>query len=486
MRPSLRKIGAWPMAVKVPVVVTILMVAISAALSNQILVRLSQTQQRHLEQLASAYLDGLSSSLVPNLLRDDIWEIFDLLDRSRERYAGLSAVYTIVATRDDTILAASDPRRFPSQEAVPPVLSARFAQAGDLVLAEEEGRAFARRPLSYQGRPIGTIYAEIDIQGLLAERREVLVTLIIANAALTLVFAGFGYLAVRWMVRPIDILAAHLDRGRGGRIEPVPSAEIGAKRSEFGRLFRRYNALVRALRDREVLAARLAEEERMGSLGRLASGMAHEINNPLGGIFNAIDTLERHGENPLVRRSSLQILKRGLVGIRDVVRATLITYKGSGDTRRLRASDLDDLRVLIQQEVGRRRLDLAWRNELPDEVGFSAGPIRQTVLNLLLNACAASPVGGRVRLDACLDDSELTIEIGDQGPGLPSDVASIMTSVETDSVPPRNGSGLGAWMVNRLVRQMGGTVETAVEPAGGTIVRIRISAERERGLRNVA
>ena len=485
MRNSLRRIGAWPMAVKVPVVVAILMVAISAALSNQILVRLSQTQQRHLEQLASAYLDGLSSSLVPNLLRDDIWEIFDQLDRSRELYAGLSAAYTIVATRDDTILAASDPRRFPSQEAVPPALSARFARAGDLVLAENEGRAFARRPLSYQGRPIGTIYAEIDIQGLLAERREVLVTLIVTNVALTLVFAGFGYLAVRRMVRPIDILAAHLDRGRGGRIEPVPPAEMGAKRSEFGRLFRRYNALVRALRERETLAARLAEEERMGSLGRLASGMAHEINNPLGGIFNAIDTIERHGEDPQVRRSSLQILKRGLVGIRDVVRATLVTYK-SGDSRRLRASDLDDLRALIQQEVGRRRLNLAWRNELPDEIGFAAGPIRQAVLNLLLNACVASPVGGWVRLDARLDDGKLTIEIADQGAGLPPGVASIMTSAETDPVPPRNGSGLGAWMVNRLVRQMGGSVETTVVSSGGTIVQIRIPAERERELRDVA
>ncbi len=486
MKRSLRRIGAWPVAVKVPLVVAVLMVAISAVLSNQILVRLSQTQQRHLEQLASAYLDGLSSSLVPYVLRDDIWEIFDQLDRSRERYAGLSAVYTIVAGQDGSILAASDPHEFPSQEPVPEALSERFVGTNTLVLAEDEGRAFVRRPLSYQDRPIGAIYAEIDIQALLAERRQVLLTLIATNAALTLVFAGFGYLAVRRMVRPIDILAAHLERGRGGRIEPVPRAQIGPKNSEFGRLFRRYNALVRALSERETLAARLAEEERMGSLGRLASGMAHEINNPLGGMFNAIDTMERHNDNPLVRNSSLQILKRGLVGIRDVVRATLVTYKAGGETTRLRARDLDDLRALIQPEVGRRRLTLEWRNDLPDDFTLAAGPVRQAVLNLLLNACAASPVGGRVCLEAGARDGELVIEITDQGPGIPPEVASIMNATKADPPPPMHGTGLGAWMVNRLVRQLGGAVHATQLPAGGTLVRIAVSTEGNKGLRHVA
>ena len=486
MKRLLRRIGAWPVAVKVPLVVAALMVAISAVLSNQILVRLSQTQQRHLEQLASAYLDGLSASLVPYVLRDDIWEIFDQLDRSRERYAGLSAVYTIVAGQDGTILAASDPLRFPSQELVPPALTRRFIATGGLVLAEDEGRAFVRRVLSYQDLSIGAIYAEIDIHALLAERRQVLLALVLTNAALTLVFAGFGYLAVRRMVRPIDILAAHLERGRGGRIEPVSLTDIGSKHSEFGRLFRRYNALVRALSERETLAARLAEEERLGSLGRLASGMAHEINNPLGGMFNAIDTMERHSDDPLVRHSSLQILKRGLVGIRDVVRATLVTYKAGGESTRLRAQDLDDLRALIQPEVGRRRLVLEWHNELPDELALAAGPIRQAVLNLLLNACAASSVGGRVCLEALVRHGKLAIEVADQGPGIPAEAASIMNATEADPPPPKHGTGLGAWMVNRLVRQLGGSVQAAPLPNGGTLVRITAPAKPNVGLRHVA
>jgi signal transduction histidine kinase len=420
------------------------------------------------------------------VLRDDIWEVFDQLDRTRHDYEGVSALSTIVASKDGVILAASEPRRFRSQEMVPTALTARFAGGRDLVLAEDEGHAFARRALAYQERPIGWIFAEIDIHGLLAERREVLVALIATNAGLALIFAGLGYVAIRRMVRPIDVLAEHLERGRDGQIEPIPEASIGSGDSEFGRLFRRYNALVESLNQREQLAARLAEEERMASLGRLASGVAHEINNPLGGMLNAIDTIEHHDSDPVVRRRSLEILKRGLVGIRDVVRATLVTYKSSEADRPLRPSDLDDLRFLVRQEVSRRGLVLIWRNELPDEFAVPAGPVRQAVLNLLLNACAASPAGNDVVFEARTTGDGLRVCVCDRGSGLPPEVARILEANGSDMAPPAEGRGLGAWMVNRLVRELGGAVRAIRPPHGGSRIEISIPARRQRGLRHVA
>lgn len=482
----LHRFAAAPTTLKVPLIVAALMVAVSIVLSNLVLLRQSQTQQRHLEELTGAYLDGLSASIEPHVLRDDIWEIFDQLERTRHGYVGVSAITTIVARRDGTILAASDPRAFPSQEAVPTSLEGRFRGAADLVLDEAEGRAFARRALTYQARPMGWIYAEIDIRDLLLERREVLVALILTNAMLTLLFAGLGYLAVRRMLRPIGTLARHLDRGRGGHVEPIPEAAIGARDSEFGRLFRRYNAMVRALSQREALASRLAEEEMMASLGRLASGMAHEINNPLGGMFTAIDTIERHDGDPVVRRTSLQILKRGLVGIRDVVRATLVTYKSGEAERPLRPADLDDLRILVRQEVQRRRLTLSWRNELPDSLDLPGGPIRQAVLNLLLNACAASPIGGKVVFNAGLRDGALVLAIEDQGPGLPPEVAALLESDGKEAAPPVEGRGLGAWMVSRLIGELGGSICTAARGEAGTRIEIALPVKREGGLRDVA
>ena len=82
----------WPITVKIPMLVVLLMVVISAVITNRVLARLAETQQRNLEQLSSAYLDGLSTSLIPSVFRGDIWEVFDVLDRSRERYRGLNVI----------------------------------------------------------------------------------------------------------------------------------------------------------------------------------------------------------------------------------------------------------------------------------------------------------------------------------------------------------------------------------------------------------
>jgi signal transduction histidine kinase len=481
-----RRLRAMPVTVKVPLMVVLLMVAVGALLSNQVLVRLSATQERHLEELTGAYLDGLSASLVPHVLREDIWEVFDQLDRTRHAYVGLSAVYTIVAEPGGTVLAASEPHLFPSQTTVPEDLEARFPAFSELVLDEENGRAFIRRALSYQDLPIGWIYGEIDIRDLLIERYEVLAALVFTNFLLTLFLAGAGYFVVRRMIRPVAVLAEHLDRGRGGRMEPIAEAKFGRRHSEFDRLFRRYNALVEAVNQREELAARLADEERMASLGRLASGMAHEINNPLGGMFNAIDTLERHDDDPAVRRRSVALLKRGLVGIRDVVRAALVTYKSGASKQPLQPSELDDLRFLVRPEVARRQLSLMWHTDLPGALPLPAGPIRQSVLNLLLNACAASPLGGRIDFAAGLQDGALVIRVSDQGPGMPAAVAAVLEGDGVAEPPPGEGTGLGAWMVSRLVRQLDGAVQVRARPEGGTQVEIMIPVRDEGATRHVA
>jgi len=485
MKAVLHKLRAMPVTFKVPLMVVVLMVTVSAIFSNQVLTRLSATQERHLEELTGAYLDGLSASIVPHVLREDIWEVFDQLDRTRQAYVGLSAVHAIVAGPDGTVLAASEPHLFPSQTTVPEGLTARFSARADLVLDEDKGRAFIRRALSYQDLPIGWIYGEVDIRDLLAERSEVLAALVLTNIVLTLILAGAGYLVVRHMIRPLDTLAEHLDRARGGRMEPIPESRIGRRQSEFGRLFRRYNALVQAVNQREELAARLADEERMASLGKLASGMAHEINNPLGGMFNAIDTLEHHGDVPTVRRSSLDLLKRGLLGIRDVVRAALVTYKSGASKQPLQPSELDDLRFLVRPEVVRRQLTLMWSSDLPGALALPAGPVRQSVLNLLLNACAASPLGGRVDFTAGITDETLTIRVSDQGPGMPAEVAALLEG-DGRAAPPGEGTGLGAWMVSRLVHELGGKVRVTARAEGGTAVEIAIPVNEEGPIRHVA
>lgn len=468
-----------PITVKVPIVVVILMVGIGVVASERVLARLVASQERQLSDLAEAYLDGLATPLIEPVLREDSWEIFDILDRAHRLYAGVRPVETVVTNSAGLVLAASNPRHAAIGASLPADFPAGQEHTSKVLVREDDSRAFVDRRLVVENRVIGTLHAELDISPLLAERREVLWTLIVSNAILTLVFAALGWFTVRRMVAPMKVLAEHIEGAQDGAVEQIPENAIPSSGTETGRLFRGFNRMARAVAEREALVARLADEERLASLGRLASSVAHEINNPLGGLFNAIDTLKVHGDKAQVRRGAIDLLDRGLRGIRDVVRSALAAYRPDRETRNLHAADLDDLRLLVRPEAGRRQADLGWSNELPSEVEVDAFPVRQMVLNLLLNACRAAPEGGRVRLVAAVADDRLDISIEDSGAGMPAQVVAFLAE-EGSPAPIAEGTGLGLWVARRMARELGGSLSVERSVLGGAAVRIIVPLRQQK------
>src|SRR5262249_31597134 len=117
--PRFLRFAAWPVLIKLPVLVAGLMVTVAVTISNVVQWRFVQDQESNLRVLTSAYLDGLSAAILPAIIRKDVWEVFDVLDRSRSRYAGVEPRFAIVALPNNRVLAASDPLRFPFQSTVP-------------------------------------------------------------------------------------------------------------------------------------------------------------------------------------------------------------------------------------------------------------------------------------------------------------------------------------------------------------------------------
>ena len=480
-RPS-----TWPLQLKVPMLVAGLMVAISVAMSNIVLRRLVQDQETHLQELADSYLDGLSTAVLPYVIRRDIWETFDILDRARDRYTGVKARFTVVTLSDGSVLAASDPARSPVGQVIPTDLTKRIVSPGALALDEAAGLAWVSRKLRQENIDLGSIIAEIDISDLLRVRHEVLLTLILANGATTLLFAAVGYMLARRMVRPISLLTSYVDRVRDGTVVPIPDRHVADQGTEFGRLFASFNAMAVALRERADLASRLAEEEKVAMLGKLASGMAHEVNNPLGGMLNLVDTLRKHGHEMQIRQRSIDLLERGLTGIRNVVRATLTTYKQETPSSKLLHGELDDLQFLIQHEIARRDASLKWLNKLPDEINIDGGAVRQIALNLLLNACAASPKGGTVQFETNADEESVLLIVRDEGQGLPGNVMDFYGQPALAKLPPRSNIGLGVWTICLLVSRLGGHIQTDSVGSNGTTIRVSLPIRMEVTLVAVA
>jgi signal transduction histidine kinase len=130
--------------------------------------------------------------------------------------------------------------------------------------------------------------------------------------------------------------------------------------------------------------ARARAEMLIQALRNVAAGVAHEVNNPLGGMLMAIDTY-RCAQSPDARTTRLlDLLERALRQIQESVSALLVEARA--DPHPLTPRDLDDVRTLAQPRLAKSGVRLIWHNAFEAATTLPAAPVRQLLLNLLLNA----------------------------------------------------------------------------------------------------
>ncbi len=353
MRP-LPRFRNLPVTLRVPLVMAGLMILLGFLASQSVLSALGRVQDARLSETARLHVEGLSVALGPSVLRQDVWEVYDILDRARSAYDGQRLLLSIVADERGRILAATDPRRAPVGEevagfeagAVPPDA---VRMTGDPVLR-------VAAPLLFQGRQIGQIVTELDVTDLLAERRNVSIWLLFGNAAATALLAFGGWLAVARILRPVGALVSAMDDSKGA---PRPIAETDIPRGDPGlsRLISTYNRMTTAVESRAEAERRLAERERFVSLGRL-------IQCAFDGLVEARWTDDIHAEwirnlaansmdTPISRFEATRDRMKAVLPDADVVGyETLIPG--------LSLPDLDDRHVLAAAIVGKASVIVTW------------------------------------------------------------------------------------------------------------------------------
>jgi signal transduction histidine kinase len=476
MRP-----GSWPLSARMPIVAGALMLAVAIAVSRVMMSFVAHEQELAVRQIAAVYLDGIATTAYPHVLARNLGNTVEALRRTMWFHQGMREQRAVVRLPDGTVFAdVAGPNDHggsddPFHDAT---LRQQLEQDGGFVFDALNGRGWAKRAIVRDGNHVADLYVAVDLKALLAEREALRRNLLIATVLAGLGAAAIGFLIVRRMVLPVRVLTERLRYAQVGELEPISAALLPPSSSEYGRLMRGYNDLVDAIKERKALAARLEQRERESVLGRLAATVAHEVRNPLGGMSTALDTIRKFGDDADVRSRSLDLIERGLWSIGDVVSSVLAIHRMPSDWRRLSAGDLDDLRILIDAEATRRQLRLSWDCCVPRTIEIAATETRQIALNLLLNACEASPADGMVSfrawtegLDRGPKPRELVLQVVDGGPGLPEVVAAALTDVGiTDPQdPPR---GLGVRVVRDLVRGLGGRIvaTTASGDHGSCIV----------------
>jgi PAS domain S-box-containing protein len=242
-------------------------------------------------------------------------------------------------------------------------------------------------------------------------------------------------------------------------------------------------AIARDVTDEQRLREQLGHSEKLAALGRLVSGVAHELNNPLAGISALAQALIL--DEPLDEGS-----RRVVESIRaEATRAArivtdLLTFARQRPLQRTEV----DLAALVRELVGAAgRRSGVWSVETPAGlplVHADADQIRQVILNLLANAeqaMQASGGKGTVRLWA--DDVIVSLEVADTGPGVPPDVMARIFEPFFTTKPVGAGTGLGLSISHGIIRAHGGDIRAENRPGGGARFWFELPRHPGRGAR---
>jgi signal transduction histidine kinase len=273
---------------------------------------------------------------------------------------------------------------------------------------------------------------------------------------------GGGYLLARRVARPLYDLVLRAESAAGGtRVEVNATDEIGALSEHVTRLARRIEESSAALSEQR---ARLVQAEKMSALGEMATAVAHELLNPLTGVKTALQLLARTDATAEVQETAAAVD----VEIRRVEQMArrLMSFARPAEPQPQRI-DLDELMPRLVQTAGGAGERVAVVPALNGVRHVTADPdlLLQVLVNLVVNACQATPDGGApVEIHARAESGWRIVEVVDRGRGLSREVAPrLFAPFVTDK---RDGHGLGLAISQNIALAHGGRIEAHANAAG--------------------
>jgi signal transduction histidine kinase len=253
---------------------------------------------------------------------------------------------------------------------------------------------------------------------------------------------------------------------------------------EIGQLIGGYNDLCERLdktqKDLDMTMQQAFYSEKMASLGQLTAGIAHEINNPLGGLLNCVKTMEEEPENIELHNRYLPLLDKGLKRIEHIMfqllnfgRKTPLTYS---------KVDIDEVIRECFELLEYRLKDIALTLDLnlAEHFCIDVEALRQIIVNTVLNAIQAMPEGGQLTIRTKQIYSRIVIVIKDTGTGVDPEIKDKIFDPFFTTKEIGEGTGLGLAVTYALIQQMGGTIEMESEPGKGTVFSITLPASQKQ------
>jgi hypothetical protein len=226
----------------------------------------------------------------------------------------------------------------------------------------------------------------------------------------------------------------------------------------------------------------MSRAEHMATLGEMATGLAHEIRNPLAGIAGVIEIVGRDLPSSSAARAVLKDVRQEIARINRIVSDLLQTARPHPP--KVRKSDLnttvEHAVMLGRQQALSKSIEIALRKDpsLP-EVEHDSDQIHQVLLNLLLNSLQAIDTNGRVAVTVERQGDKAIIEVADNGRGIPAD--SLPNIFRPFYTTKGEGTGLGLSLARRIVEDHHGRIDVTSTVGKGTTFSVVLPLQRTPG-----
>lgn len=232
--------------------------------------------------------------------------------------------------------------------------------------------------------------------------------------------------------------------------------------------------------NREQSLGQVIQTEKLADLGRLAVGIAHEINNPLAIIAYAMELLRRDGGLTPFQVEMAERIESEVERLKSLTGGLLSFSSNREGCRRLVAlNDLvDEVLRLVRFELQRQAVQLEIElGELP-LVSADPGKLKQVVINLVMNAAQALRGEGTVTLRTrCGSEGAVELEVSDTGPGIPAELREKIFTPFFTTKPEGEGTGLGLYLCRNIVMEHGGEIFVESVPGNGATFRVRLPVQ---------
>ncbi len=309
-------------------------------------------------------------------------------------------------------------------------------------------------------------------------KTRILLSTSVLVLAVGLIAVVLVFRASNVVTSPITHMIEVMRRVKRGNLEEKVLMEGQDELAELGAAFNRMTDIIRRNKEME---ASLAQQGKMASLGVLSSGVAHEINNPLGVILGYAGYLEGKLSEDDPNYKYIHEIKRESKRCKKIVQ-DLLSYARTPRPS-LEPVDLNELLTQIV-DFAANHTDMrgvAIRREFASglpPVMLDGDQMRQVAINLILNAGGAMPDGGEltVRTEAA-EEGRVRIVFSDSGCGIPAE--SLEKIFEPFYTTKERGTGLGLAITRQIIEQHHGDIHIESEPGRGTTVVVTLPVERE-------